>query len=432
MSKKNIISSVKWIFYVSNRFNKVDRNGRVTVTSKLASIGICLGVMALIVVLSVMNGFQSEYKNAIMEISSFHVRVNNVNNLFEFISWLEDDDNVSFSTPFYDAQGLMIGKSGRQSASLIRAIPSTTYMYDQGFRNEIEMVSGTFDLEDEDSIVLGYDLARTLGVSVGSCVNILAVSGSSDVSLLSNDRQYIVKGIFFCGYSDINSTYSFVKLSDNQKILGNDIEYTIGIKLKKTDKDKILINRIQNKEPYAKVVSWQEYNRSFFGALKIEKNLLMLLVFLIFLIVAVNIYNGMRRMVYERKEDIAVFSALGAKSREIRTVFVLKGFMTGLKGSVPGSVLGIFLCINIDKIFTFISKIQYWLEYIALSIVNPESLYYLTENSMFSVYASIPADMNVSEIICVFLFGILSSFLASLLASNGVLKMTVSEVLRDE
>ena len=388
--------------------------------------------MALVVVLSVMNGFQGQFINAIMEINSYHVRVQDLEDEEAFVSWAKEQKSIVSVTPFHEAQGLMVGSSGKQSAAIVRSVPEDVMFTDAGFCREMNMISGTFDLTEDDFIVLGYDLARSLGVTVGGTVNILALSGASDVSLLSNDRVFTVAGIFWCGYSDINSTYSFIRDGNSKKIFGRNDKAIYGLKLRNSSSDRYEIGRIQKAFPSAEVTGWQTYNRSFFGALRIEKNLLMLMVLLIFLVVGVNIYNGMRRMVFERKEDIAVLSALGARKREVQSVFIAKGLLTGLKGSVPGIIAGIFLCINIDKVFMLVSKIQYFAQYFVTAIFSPENVYYVAENSMFSVYAGIPARMVPSELLFVFFFGLFSSVAASWFASSNVLKLTISEIIRDE
>ena len=192
------------------------------------------------------------------------------------------------------------------------------------------------------------------------------------------------------------------------------------------------LGAVKNKFPDAQVSVWRDYNRSFFGALRMEKTMMFLLILLIFVVVAVNIYNGMRRLVYERKDDIAVLSALGAHPRDVQNVFVMQGASVGIGGCVPGLLLGIFLCLNMEGVFTFLSKAQYFFMYIIYSIISPQSLPYLSENPMFAVYANIPARMFPQEVAFVFLFGIFSSVLAAALAGSNILKMKVAEVLRDE
>ena len=428
-AKSNALS---WIFFISRRFSKIDRKGHSAVTSMLASLGICFGVMTLIVTISVMNGFQMGFIDAIMEISSYHVQVKDVGDTDRFISWCNDEKKITSVTPFYEAQGLMVGNYGRQSSSLVRAVPPDIMQTDRGFAKECEMYGGSFDLSQPNSIILGYDLAQKLGVHIGSSVNILALSGSSDVSLLSQNRVFTVKGIFHCGYTDLNSAYSFIRIDDGAKYFGKSAAKVYGIKLKDSNNDSSSIAMIKKQFPDVQTESWRSYNRTFFGALRVEKNVLMMLVLLIFLVVAVNIYNGMRRMVYERREEIAVISALGGKSSQVQEVFVMQGLLTGIKGALPGLLLGLLLCVKMDDVFMLLSKAQYWISYLFAMLVNPGSVAQIAENPMFAVYASIPARMVPSEIIMITFFGIFSSLAASWLASKQILKLTVAEVLRDE
>ena len=219
MNKAGLFSKLKWINTVSSRFARVDRKGRSAVTSFLATLGICFGVMTLIAVMSVMNGFQMNFIDAIMEVSSYHIRVTDISEEQEqnFMQLCLQNKNVLSITPFYEAQTLMTDETGRENSAIIRAIDSNVYKNDAGFHKEITMVEGSFDLSQPDSIVLGYTLARQLRVSVGETVNLLVLSGGSDVSLLSGDRNFIVTGLFKTGYSDINSAYSFINISAGEK-----------------------------------------------------------------------------------------------------------------------------------------------------------------------------------------------------------------------
>ena len=429
----SLFSSVRWIYYVSQRFSKIDTRGRTAITSQLASLGIAFGVMALIAVISVMNGFQREFIDAIMEISSYHLQVTDVEDEQAFASWCDGQPLVKNAVPLYEARGLLVETaSARQGAALIRALPQDIMEKDSGFQNELMIVDGSFDIDSEDSIILGYDLARSLRASVGSVVQLLALSGSGDTAMFSQKRSFVVRGIFFCNYQDINAAYSFVNLDVAKRYFGRDAKKIFGVKLSDSARDAIAQAMLARAFPSCTVESWRSYNRSFFGALRIEKNVLMLLVFLIFVVVAINIYNAMRRLIYERRQDIAVLSALGAAHSELQVVFVIKGLTTGLRGAVCGLVLGIFICVNISQVFAFLSKTQYYAQYALMMLVNPQSAAYVQENPMFKIYGSVPARMVLGEIMAIFFFGICASLLSSLLAGRQMLHLTVSEVLRDE
>ena len=426
--------SYRWIFDVSRRFASVDRKSRSSATSFLAVLVICFGVMSLVTVVSVMNGFQMSFVNAIMELSSFHIRVSNLESQAEadFLDSCADSKEIRCVSPFYESQALLVGNKSKESAGIIRGVDARTCEFDEGFAREIKIVSGSFDLSSADSIVLGSYLAQSLGVTTGNTVNLLALSGGKDVELLSQNRQFKVTGIFECGYYDINQGYAFVSLEAAHMYFGEDAPVFYGIKIRRPQNDGFVSAAIKNRFPDAAVQSWREYNRTFFGALRVEKNILMLLVFLIFVVVAVNIYNGMRRLVFERSQEIAALSALGGTSFQIKAIFVVRGFLTGAAGTVIGIVLGIFISLNIRSVFLAVSHCLYWLELFFTSVFSPENAAFVTENQMYAIYASIPARIIPSEVLLISLFGVLSPLLASALASRSVLKLKIAEVLHNE
>lgn len=426
----SIKDSLSWIFFVSRRFAKVDRKGASAVTTTLASLGICFGVMTLITVISVMNGFQHSFIDVIMEISSYHVRVEGAGEGFE--DFCGSEKSIRSVTPFYEAQSLVSGSSGREDAAVIKAVPFDVYETDSGFNRQVQMIAGSFDISQNNQIVLGSELARRTGSRIGSRINLYALSGGTDVDLFSTDRVFTVTGIFHTGYAEINASFAFINLDDGKKYFGSDAKLIYGVKLFDENSDSKEISKIAQKFPNAKIESWKSYNRSFFGALQVEKNMLMVLVFLIFVVVAINIFNGMRRMVFERREEISVLSAFGGKKRAIQSIFVMQGFLTGVSGAIPGAALGLFLSINMETVFIVLSKLSYYTNLFVVMLLNPANGEYVRENPMFMLYASIPPKIFLNEVFIIVLFGIFSSLLASFIASRGVLKMTVVEVMRDE
>ena len=453
--KDNFITNLRWISTVSRRFARVDRKGRSAVTSALATLGICFGVMTLTVVMSVMNGFQMSFIDAILEVSSYHLRVVDVPEQQEpvLIAACEADKHISACLPFYEAQALMTGEKGGAVAVNVRAVNDAIYHKDEGFRRELKMLSGKFDFSEPDSIVLGSSLARNLGVRVGSTVNLLVMSGGSDVELFSSDRLFTVSGIFTTGYGEINSSYAFVGMDSASKYFGSASKKIWGIKLKKYDDDLKAISSLKKKLGWLspskmqtaeaaknsvdstalpQIQSWRNFNRTFFGALRIEKNMLLLLVALIFVVVAINIYNGMRRLVFERRTEIAVLSALGARKNGIKSIFIMRGLIMGTLGAFAGVILGLLISMNTDVVFTAAAKLMYGIQYLLTAITDRQNLQYVQVNSSYNLYASIPARVFPGEVAAISLFGIFSPLFASLAASRNVLKMTVSEVLHNE
>lgn len=430
----SLFSKIKWISFISKRFSKVDRKGRSAVTSKLATLGICFGVMTLIVVMSIMNGFQMTFIDSILELSSYHLRITNLDpsDEMELLDFCEENKNIVYQVPFYDAQTLMAGNNGKESPALIRAIDPSVYYMDQGFNKEMVMRYGSFNIEQDNSIVLGSSLARKMGVKVGDLVNLFVLSGSDDVALFSTDRLFTVTGIFRSGYSVINESYAYINISDGIEYFGEGAERTYGIKLKNSNNDLQLVSALEKRFPNAAITTWRDYNKSFFGTLKIEKNMLLLLVALIFVVVGINIFNGMRRLVFERRSEIAVLSAIGASSQDIKMIFIVRGLRTGLIGSFFGLILGLLISVNSELVFTGASSILYGIQYFFTALFNPENLIFVSENSAYALYARIPARVFLSETIMIVMFGIISPLLASWAASKNILKLAVAEVLHYE
>ncbi|WP_051537787.1 ABC transporter permease [Treponema sp. C6A8] len=460
MMKKNWISKFSLIFSISRRFASADRTSRASVTSRLSLLGICFGVMTLIVVTSVMNGFQMSFIDAILETQSYHIQVEEGSGELSGADGAELEQKLSQHckdskllralTPFYQAQTLMCsvpnppdfagGKISSSSSAIfespavIRGIPAESYYEDEGFRKEIILLQGSFDLSGRGGIILGNTLAHNLKVRVGDQVNLFVLSGSSDVELFSGQRLLTVKGIFATGYQEINASMCFINLEDAALYFGKDAKKTWGIKVYNTAQvERELRALTKLLEGYgAKISSWKEYNKSFYGALRIEKNMLLLVVCLIFVVVAINIYNAMRRLVFERQREIAILSALGARTKEIQAIFITRGFYTGLLGSAAGLLLGIIISLNTNAVFNGASKIVYFFQYLFTAVFSRENLMYIKENSTYSIYANIPARIFKSEVIMIFIFGIISPLAACFFASKNVLKSTLAEVLHNE
>lgn len=437
--KNNFFNSLRWISVVSRRFARVDRKGRSAVTSVLATLGICFGVMTLTVVMSVMNGFQMSFIDSILEVSSYHLRVINVAPEQEnaLKAACETEKRIRACVPFYEAQALMTGEKGGAVAVNVRAADESIYYKDEGFKKELRMISGSFDFSETDSIILGSTLARNLGVRTGDTVNLLVMSGGSDVDLFSSDRLFTVRGIFTTGYAEINSACAFTGTAAAEKYFGASAKKIWGIKIRNYDKDLGVVASLKKQlglsdSSKTQIQSWRSFNKTFFGALRIEKNMLLLLVALIFVVVAINIYNGMRRLVFERRTEIAVLSALGARKGGIKSIFIMRGFIMGTVGALTGVVLGIIISLNTDVVFTLAAKLMYGIQYLITALTDRQNLKYVQINSSYNLYASIPARLFPGEVTAITLFGVFSPLIASWAASRNVLRLTVSEVLHNE
>jgi len=463
MMNKTFFSDFKLVFSIANRFSTADRSSRSSITAKLTSLGICFGVMTLIVVMSVMNGFQMSFITAILEISSNHIQISDfsIEEESSLIKFCENEKSIAAFYPYYEAQTLLTHSIKKyvavenenakadeveyeekivttyEGGALIRGVPADLYQKDNGFSDELNIVQGDFNLANEGGIVIGNTLAYKLHLHVGDTVNLFVLSGGKDVELFSSDRIFVVKGIFSSGYSEINSSYCFINISDAEKYFGTEAKKTYGIKLKKYNEESHVISKINKavkteQASEMKIKSWKESNKSFFGTLRVEKNMLLLLVCLIFVVVAVNIFNGMRRLVFERQREIAILSVLGTRLKHIQYIFVLRGFFTGFIGAVFGIVFGLIISMNTDIVFNGFSRLLYLIQYGITYITNPQNLIFVQENSSYSLYASIPAVIFPSEVILISFFGVISPVIASYIASKNILKLTITEVLHNE
>lgn len=398
---------------------------RSSAASKLSAIGIAAGVATLMVVMAVMNGFQMSFKEAIIELSSAHLRAAGGDEK-ALMRWADSQKEVRAIYPIREEKSFIIGERGRESAAVIRAVPSYIMQKDAGFAREIGMVSGKFfDSEglgkpsaedgaaggggDYPPIVLGSSLSHILGVHTGMTVTLLALSGGNDTALLEAERVFKVAGTFRSGYSAINETFAFVPLEAAQKYLGAG-ECTMLLKLHHPMRDGVMLQKI--KLLGYECQSWREYNSAFFGVLRVEKNMMLALVAFIFVAVSVNIYNAMRREVFTRRDMIAVLAAVGGKIGDIRMVFVMRGFVLGLKGAVAGVALGLCLAINMKTIFMLPGLI--------------------TQNPMYMLYASIPARVQLGETLFIAFFALAAPLAASWASSTAVLNMMPQETLRYE
>lgn len=418
-----------WIGYIALRFGFADSRGRSAATSVLSAAGIGFGVMTLIVILSVMNGFQMGYIDSILEVSSYHVRLEGGEDDIRRAAGLP---GVRTVIPFSENQVLVQGNYARQSGALLRGLPPDVLERDALFSHYMTVQRGTFSLSEEGSVVLGTELARQLGVQVGDIISIVAVSGSSENDLFPENAELTVSGTAKTGYYEIDSSFAFVSTETAARFGVNRINKA-GVKLFDRNADARFMSQVEQSIPGLHAESWRSFNRSFFGALRVEKNMLLVLVILIFLVVMVNIFHAMRRSVYERREEISILSALGGHPRAIQRIFMFNGFGIGLAGSVTGLLCGLFVAANINGVFTLaeymVNSVSQFLEALLLSdssegfsLFSPE-YFYMQE---------IPVRIFFGEVFFVFVFGLFSATAAAWIASLKIASMKPAEVLRYE
>lgn len=419
-----------WIFFVLGRFNAADTKGRSAVAGVLSVLGIAFGVTVLIVILAVMNGFQRSFIDTILQVTSAHVQLRGDRALLEKAKALAGFKSFYI---FSEEQTVMQGSYGKQEPSVLRAVPTTILHDDEGFSDAITMMEGVFDLSKPYSIVLGHELARVLSVSVGDTVSLLALSGSADTEIFPENAECTVTGLLKTGYYAIDSGFSFISDVTGELLYGARQELTAAVKLKDPESDERYSVLISGALPDLKVESWRTYNRAFFGALRIEKSAMFMLVFLIFVVVTVNIYNGMRRSVYERREEISLLASLGAQKDQVRALFIANGFSIGFLGSSIGLLLGLLLSADINRVFLLAeSVVNFAIEGINILFEHSPLTGFTIFSPAYFYIDSVPVRIFFGEVFVVFLFGVFSASFAAFIASRKILTLKPAEVLRYE
>lgn len=420
----------KWIFFVAKRFSTVDYNGRSALTSFLSALGIAFGVTALIVILSVMNGFQMGYIESILEVSSSHVRLSLSP---DEVSSVRSLPGVRSLFVFNETQTLMQGKYNTQEGVLLRSLPSDIMETDSGFASSVHIESGNFSIQNPNTVVLGYELARRLSISVGDTVSLIAVSGDASTDLFPENANLVVTGIFRTGYYVIDSSFSFISLESGAALTGSQERVFAGVKLVDLNSDAQFISLLSKQFPDIDAESWRSYNRAFFGALRIEKNMLLFLVVLIFVVVTVNIYNSMRRAVYERREEISVLTALGGSPRHVQYIFIANGLGIGLCGGIVGLMTGMLISVKINSVFVIAEAIVNGInDFMSVLFSTSSGQSFVLFSPEYFYMDQIPVRMVFSEVLFVFIFGVISASAASWMASRAIIKLKPAEVLRYE
>lgn len=370
-----------------------------------------------------MNGFQYSTIEAILELNSYHLRLSGDLEVPSLWARVKEIPNLRSVFPFSDMETLIQGIFSDPMICTLRFLPEDILQVDPSLQRMLTLIEGSFDLTDPKGILLGAELSKYLGVRVGDTVQLLWSGG--DVNTLSPQMEpFTVKGIWKSDYYEYDAGWGFVPFPSSR----SKIPVTMGIKLVNRFEDesvrRVLIKIVP---PTLKVTSWREYNRAVFGALRMEKTVMMILIALIFVVVGGNIYRSQQRHISERIEEIAVLRAMGASRTAIQSVFILEGSFIGLLGAGIGSTLGLFLAGRINEIFRVTEKVMntlfLWVNLsLRISLFSPAN-FYISE-----VRAIIP----LGEAMLIALFAVCSTTLAAFIASYRVSSIYPVEVLRYE
>lgn len=397
------------------------RNHFISFISLISMLGIGLGVAALIVVLSVMNGFQKELRTRILGVAS-HIQITGING--ELADWPSLADQamqhpeVRAAAPFVQSQAMFTVDGGVKGA-LVRGILPEQEDRVADFRQTIK--SGSLDdlRPGEFGVVLGADLARSLRVFTGDKVTLIAPQGTvTPAGVVPRLKSFRVVGIFEVGMYEYDSGLALINLQDAQKLYQMEDRVT-GVRLKVDDlfqAPRIAreLARYVNADAYLN--DWTKSHANFFRAVQIEKNMMFIILSLIVAVAAFNLVSTLVMAVTDKQADIAILRTLGARPLSIMAIFVVQGALVGFIGLGLGIVGGVALALNIDVVVPFIEKL------LGVHFLSKE-VYYISD---------LPSDLQWSDVWGVTLIAFVLALLATLYPSWRASRVNPAEALRYE
>ncbi len=411
-----------------------------------------VGVAALIVVLGVMNGFQGGYIDSILEVSSFHIRIEkgagekspafkggpSGDSRSELTDELSDRirslPGVRSVLPFRELRCL--GSSATRSAMVIslRALPFDAFLRDSGMAAALGL-SGK-DMPGAGGLLIGSELARKLDVSVGDTLSLLSVVSDPDEGASTKSTTVRVSEIFRSGYYEFDSGLALADFATLEPLVppGSSGNLTYGVKLDNRYADGRAVAAIaaETSIPSSHIQSWRSYNRAFFGALRTEKTVMMLLVGLIFLVVGVNIHHAMRRNVAQRTVEIAVIRAMGGRASDIAAVFLLDGIAVGLAGAALGLAAGLAIVYNINGIFQLAEFLTKAVMGLVASLAGGKAGDYRIFSPRYFYLVDVPVRVSFAETTFIAGAAIASSAFAAGSAASRLSRLDPAQVLRYE
>ena len=407
--------------YTRARNRASGRNHFISFISLMSMAGIALGVAALIVVLSVMNGFQKELRARILGVAS-HVQITGPDNRLArwnaVVAGAQKHPLVEAAAPYVNAQA-MLSADSLVRGSVIRGIlpEEEARVADIG----THMLAGRLDAlkAGEFGIILGSDLARALAVRQGGRVTLIAPQGLvTPAGMLPRLKQFTVVGIFEIGMYEYDSSLALLHLQDAQRLyqMGDDVS---GVRLRLTD---LFQSRQVGRDLTTSlrgdlyISDWTRSHANFFRAVQIEKNVMFIILTLIVAVAAFNIVSTLVMVVTDKQADIAILRTLGATPGSIMQIFIVQGALIGVIGTLIGIGGGVLLALNVDVVVPFLETV------LGFKFLSKE-VYYITE---------LPSDLQRTDVASVGLVSLLLSLVATLYPSWRASRVNPAEALKYE
>ncbi|MBI5429040.1 MAG: lipoprotein-releasing ABC transporter permease subunit [Nitrosomonadales bacterium] len=408
--------------FIGLRYTRAKRrNHFISFISLISMLGMALGVMALIVVLSVMNGFQKEIRARMLGASP-HLEVvaegGRMSGWQAVMSQAAQHPQVAAAAPYVSGQGMLSFGQSVQGV-MVRGIDPARETAITELANKIK--AGSLDaLRSGDfAIVLGSDLARTLGVRLNDKIMLIAPQGQiTPAGMMPRLKQFRVAGIFEIGMAPYDNSLALINIVDAQKLFQlGDAVTGISAKLRDIDLAPVVAAELQSRLPdelYAN--DWTHQNSNYFRAVQMEKKMMFIILSLIVAVAAFNIVSTLVMAVTDKQADIAILRTLGASPRSIMKIFIVQGVVIGVIGTLLGSISGIALALNLDVVVPFIEHL-FGVQFLA------KDVYYISE---------LPSDLRYPEVMMVSGLSFLISLLATLYPSYRASKTQPAEALRYE
>jgi lipoprotein-releasing system permease protein len=421
-------------FFISLRYLRAKRKQVfVSVITLISIAGILLGVAALIIVLAVMNGFETDLRNKILGINSHVVLMEYGGTLKDYEKAMQEAGKVKgvvAATPFIYSQAML--KKGESATGVILrglAYESAGSVINLGKMREgsiaflAEKNRQSLKLNAESAsmpgVVIGKELAKNMGIFIFDIVHILSPQGiSTPLGMAPRIKKFLVVGIFDSGFYEYDSTLAFLSLKDCQKFLNMGTLVT-GLEIKVDDiyrADKIAqaLERQLGFPYWAR--HWMEMNKNLFSALRLEKRVMFIILSLIVLVAIFNVITTLIMVVMEKSRDIAILKSMGATSGSIMKIFIYQGLTIGIIGTILGCAFGLGIAFHLEKISLFIENL------FGFKIL-PGDVYYLS---------SLPSLVNYGDVLIIVLGTLAISLLATIYPSRRASRLDPSEALRYE
>jgi len=388
-------------------------------------LGISIGVMALIVVMSVMNGFHFELKQRILDATS-HIEItgglDNQDEINQLIKKITDLKHVKAVSPYVSGEGLLSNRSVNRGV-LVKGIDPQYENNVNQLLNKVVKGSKKFSSKPFE-IIIGVDLARLLDVDIGDDVSLLIPKlNFSPIGNYPTIKKFNIVGIFDAGIYEFDSSLALIDYQDAQKIFfKNQKTKFSAMQIQLSDSNKTLnvesdIKKIlMDLNINSFISNWTNKNKNFFSAIQMEKRVMAIILTLIIAVAAFNLVASLAMSVQDRKKDIAILMTIGFSKFQIIRIFVFQGFIIGFIGSLLGLFFGVVIASNINTIVPFIEGL-FNIQFLS------KDIYYINE---------LPSIIIPTDILSVILVSIILSLFATIYPSQMAAKLNPGEILKNE